>query len=263
MTAYSLREGKGNTMTDNLVRIATYWSSFDAETAKLHLDRYGIPSIVSSGAMNAMLGELGGTLSPIELLVREEDVERTTLALDEFLSQEGKEEWVCSKCKEEVPGTFANCWSCGGDRATHEAPISKEAEKLDESSSVEIDADTFVERNHAVLATDPSSLSLPYAPPSTLSSSSRLLAKEFEAQSALSTDEMEAIIDRAWRAAIVGILLPVGLHFYSLYLLFKSCGSAEPLSIAHQRKFVFTLVINFFAIAMLALLGLALLAGSF
>jgi hypothetical protein len=250
-------------MTDNLVRIATYWSSFDAETAKLQLDSCGIPSIVTSGAMNAMLGELGGTLSPIELLVREEDVERTTLALDEFLSQEGKEDWVCSKCKEEVPGTFGNCWSCGIDRANHEEPNSRLTADLDESRSVEVGAEAFVERNHTVLATDLSSLSLPYAPPSTLSSSSRLIAKEFEAQSALSTDEMEAIIDRAWRAAIVGILLPVGLHFYSLYLLFKSCGSAEPLSIAHQRKFVFTLVVNFFAITMFALLGLALLAGSF
>jgi hypothetical protein len=90
-----------------------------------------------------------------------------------------------------------------------------------------------------------------------------LIAKEFEAQSALSADEMEAIIDRAWRAAIVGMLLPVGLHFYSLYLLFQSCRSSEPLSTAHQRKFVFTLIINFFAITMFALLGLALLAGSF
>ncbi|MFN9639748.1 MAG: hypothetical protein ACK56W_06985 [Pirellula sp.] len=250
-------------MTDNLVRIATYWSSFDAETAKLHLDSCGIPSIVSSGALNAMLGELGGTLSPIELLVREEDVERTTLALDDFLSQPGNEKWVCSRCDEEVPGTFANCWSCGSDRANHEEPNSREIAALNESRSLEVDADAFVERNHTVLATDPNSLSLPYAPPSTLSSPSRLLAKEFEAHSALSTDEMEAIIDRAWRAAIVGMLLPVGLHFYSLYLLFQSCRSSELLSTTHQRKFVFTLVINFFAITMFALLGLALLAGSF
>lgn len=250
-------------MTDHLVRIATYWSSFDAETAKLHLDSCGIPSIVTSGAMNAMLGELGGTLSPIELLVREEDVERTTFALDEFLSQTGKEEWVCRKCKEKVPGTFENCWSCGSDRTNHEEPNSRVTADLDESRSFEVDAEAFVERNHTVLVTDLSSLSLPYAPPSTLTSSSRLVAMQFEAQSALSTDEMEAIIDRAWRAAIVGMLLPVGLHFYSLYLLFQSCRSSEPLSNAHQRKFVFTLVINFFAITMFALLGLALLAGSF
>ena len=250
-------------MTDNLVRIATYWSSFDAETAKLHLDRCGIPSIVSSGAMNAMLGELGGTLSPIELLVREEDVERTTMALDEFLSQEGKEDWVCRKCKEEVPGTFLMCWSCGGDRATHEAPISKEAGELDESSSVEIDANTFVERNLVVLATDPSSLSLPYAPPNTLSSSSRLLANESKAPSALSAAELEAIVDRAWKAANIGMLLPVVLHFYSLYLLFQSCRSSEPLSTSHQRKFVFTLVIDFFMIAMFALIGMVVVAGSF
>lgn len=250
-------------MTDNLVRIATYWNSFDAETAKLHLDRYGIPSIVSSGAMNAMLGELGGTLSPIELLVREEDMERTTLALDEFLSQGGKENWTCRKCREEVPGTFLICWSCGGDRATHEAPTFKEAGELDESSSVEIDAETFVERNHAMLATDPSSLLLPYAPPNTLSSSARLLANGSKAPSASSTAELEAIVDRAWKAAIIGILLPVVLHFYSLYLLCQSCRSSEPLSVAHQRKFFFTLVIDFFMIATFALVGMVVLAGSF
>lgn len=48
-------------MTDNLVRIATYWSSFDAETAKLHLDRCGIPSIVSSLLENVAIGRPFGS----------------------------------------------------------------------------------------------------------------------------------------------------------------------------------------------------------
>ena len=247
-------------MTDNVVRVATYWSSFDAETAKLHLDRCGIPAIVTSGAMNAMMGEMGGTLSPIELLVREEDRERTVLALDEFLSQAGADDWEC-KCSESVPGSFAICWSCGGDRATHAVPVVKETVEPQSSIAMEVTEETFVDKNHTIRKTDPGSLSSPYAPPSSVSSASRLLKKESITLEHASNTELEAMVDRAWRAAIIGFLLPPVLHFYSLYLLFQTCRSTEPLSRVHQRKFAFSLLINFFVIVVCAFVGMAVLAG--
>jgi hypothetical protein len=70
--------------------------------------------------------------------------------------------------------------------------------------------------------------------------------------------EADTIAGRAWRSAVIGLLLlPPLLHFYSAWLLFQLPWSRGQLSHAGKRKAIFAVVLN-----LLVLFGVVLLLRS-
>ena len=66
--------------SDDLVSVSTFPSTVDAEIAKGVLDEVGIESMIRSDNAGGMYPAIGGA----ELLVRAEDAEKATEALNRF-----------------------------------------------------------------------------------------------------------------------------------------------------------------------------------
>lgn len=75
--------------------------------------------------------------------------------------------------------------------------------------------------------------------------------------------ELEAIITRAWRAAILGtVMCPVGLQFYSMWLLVCASSLGREFDPVSNRWFLATLIVDVVFFVMIGLvIWLAFLAG--
>lgn len=65
-------------MSDNLIRIATFYNQFDAELAKLKMEENGIFCFLK----NEYVAQLQFGIANFELMVREEDKEKALLCLN-------------------------------------------------------------------------------------------------------------------------------------------------------------------------------------
>jgi hypothetical protein len=218
-------------MSDRLVTLAKFPSVIEAALARNVLQEGGIPAQLTQDAANWMLS---GMFESVKLMVRESDVERADALLDEALA-------APLDVEDELPAT------------EDQEPFSDFAENLpDWSPALEAPAWKCAACGVRVEETDRRCWSCgttrtgepnPYfvRGDSTLAPPPREATDETKRIS----EHVANVVDRAWRAALVGILLlPPLPQFYSAWLLLSVAGEASDLPHPYNRKYYLTLAIN-------------------
>lgn len=79
------------------------------------LEEAGIPNFVRNELGNNITELPSPIFFPALCVVRDEDYEEAMRILGEIYYGQPSQtaDWRCSKCTEEVPGTFDSCWQCG------------------------------------------------------------------------------------------------------------------------------------------------------
>jgi hypothetical protein len=83
------------------------------------LDEAGIPSFIRNEMANNITEMPSPIFFPSLCVVHDEDYEKAMALLRPIYYEEParKPDWHCSKCNQEIPGTFDSCWNCGTLRA--------------------------------------------------------------------------------------------------------------------------------------------------
>ena len=83
------------------------------------LEEAGIPSFVRNEMANNITEMPSPLFFPALCVVRDEDYDQAMRILGEIYYDRAPDspEWRCSKCGEDVPGTFNSCWRCEAVRA--------------------------------------------------------------------------------------------------------------------------------------------------
>ncbi|MFN3150773.1 hypothetical protein [Bremerella sp.] len=203
--------------SSEFLKIASYANAADADHLKAVLQDHGIRAFVDGGDLQTSLSYIGSALGGVHVIVRSVDAEKA-LEVKEELSQEAHEQtgdpWFCGTCEEVVDAGFQVCWSCGGDRSEVEAPMPATAD-LDSEQEEQplLDDGTDPLPNKADF--DESN---PYASPQ-----ARVPGGEKPIQPKEVSEEAEAMLVRAWRAAIIGLaFVPILANIYSMYMLFAA-----------------------------------------
>jgi len=88
----------------------------DAEMVRNALSDAEIESVVQSGGLGGILGEIPVTEESLpSVWVRDEDVSRAAKALAKFQRPPKPQgvPWKCPKCGEMIDPQFTACWNCG------------------------------------------------------------------------------------------------------------------------------------------------------
>jgi len=211
-------------MPDSPVKIATYQQAAEAEPYRVALEQEGIRVLVDGGHVGTTLSYVGSALGGVRLLVAESDAARALEILAEQQRAERNDDgpWFCGECQEEVDAGFGACWSCGRPRDEVEAPLPPTAQPSDEILDRE-QPNTDLER-------PPADAANPYVAPLTEAGGA-------DKSGPPADEETEAMVLRAYRSAILGlIILPVILNFYSMYLLLRASDRGR-LSPDGNRRF--------------------------
>jgi rubrerythrin len=279
-------------MDDQLVIVSRYGSSAEAHAARLALDGEGIEAVVGDDAAADMLSIMTPGLGGAKLLVFSRHLERARqiLAHEDAHKRPPLPAWLCHQCGSAVNAGFAVCWSCGAefDPARSELAPPGSIEEDDEE-----DAASFVahaRRAEIVEDERPPAVHLeagewrcpgcglyvgesytacpacgasagdaanPYAP---ALSESGMDHGDFTPR-ATETPDISLLVLRAWRAAVIGLVVCPGVsHLYSLWLLLRVAMSGQELTPQGNRRFYVALAIDLLALPALAW-SLSLLLG--
>lgn len=212
-----------------MVQIASFATAAEAEYTRSYLDGQGVPSFVDGATAGTALSYVGSAIGGIRLLVDDKHLERAKEVLAELHQPEDPADaWFCGKCQEEVEGTFAVCWSCGGEKsrvATDERPF--------EPAEVQVPS--------SGLSVAPSSNN-PYEPP----------PEESVTPPVPETDQQaNELMDRAWKAIILGtVFLPFIMQPYGLFLLMQATRVTHDFSPELNRKFYRILITGILSCAL-------------
>ncbi|MCA9153602.1 MAG: hypothetical protein KDA38_02395, partial [Planctomycetales bacterium] len=237
-----------------LITLATFENAGQAYAAQGCLAARGIMAQVDGDVSHTALSYVGSALGGVKLLVLAEDADaaRECLATADPDSTDDSGPWQCDKCQEEVDAGFDVCWSCGATREEAAIPLKHvplRAEVLPSLPAVENEPDASDPNDHSKLhlPRDPKN---PYAAPTQVGAVNRASIVEERG----GDDETEALVLRAWRASIIGLVFWPGiLHFYSMWLLLRAAFSkSEELSPTASRRFKLALAVNILAAAFLA-----------
>jgi hypothetical protein len=116
-------------MTDpkDLVRVYRAANAPDAYLVKNLLANEGIDAMVSE-----VVEPLPGTVDPPEVFVRQEDLPRARLLVEEYdrrqIERAERPDWQCPKCSAEVVGAFDECDVCGAYRPGAEPSTEESSE---------------------------------------------------------------------------------------------------------------------------------------
>ena len=110
-------------MSDSLVTVMTFHSSFEAQLAKNLLENEGIASTLTGElSSDILMGILGTGLfgQQIALLVHEDDAQRAVALLAEVElnkdwedeAESGSNVWMCSICGEPISNQLSICFAC-------------------------------------------------------------------------------------------------------------------------------------------------------
>ena len=83
------------------------------------LNSAGIPNFIRNQYTNNTMTELpSGLFFPALCVLRDDDYDRAMQILGDLFHAPPSlaADWICPKCREEVPGTFELCWQCGTER---------------------------------------------------------------------------------------------------------------------------------------------------
>jgi hypothetical protein len=227
-------------MTKKLVEIARFDDLFRAETVRIGLEELGIPVFIESSETNRAMHYIGTALGGVKVLVPEEKKAEALAAIVSFTESASSTtpEWICGECGEQVDAGFETCWSCGAGREAGMAVPPPSATFQDELAAPNDPNDP----GEATLPTNP------YESPKTSTADSPQVD---EAETPDATKEAEAIVLRAWRASVIGVVLcPVLLHIYSMYILIDSRDAAPLLSAEGKRRRLWAMIINSLMLAL-------------
>src|SRR4051812_8068151 len=103
-------------MKDSMKQVYSARDEIDAEMVKNALTDAEIESVVQSGGLSGILGEIPvneGSLPSV--WVRDEDVDHAARVLKEFQHppKPAGVPWKCPKCGEMIDPQFTACWNCG------------------------------------------------------------------------------------------------------------------------------------------------------
>ena len=207
------------------VQIGSYATEVEANYVCSLLNEQGIQAFVDGAASNTMMSYVGTALGGVRLLTSADSAAAAIEFLagleDDTPAPEGQ--WFCGECKETIDANFEICWACGKERGIVEAPAPKFEHEIDQTIDVGLDNEIVVGR-----PTAPSSN--PYVPPGVSGSAA------MENVTASSSDDIDAMVLRAYRASLFGfVLIPVVTHAYSLYLLLSLAGPQANMSAKSNR----------------------------
>ncbi|MCA9212964.1 MAG: hypothetical protein KDB27_07865 [Planctomycetales bacterium] len=223
-----------------LVTIASYPDSSLAEAVRGQLEANGFRAIVTNAVVSHMLSHVRNAIGGAKIQVFEEDAQAAFdfLARLEAESGDSSELWRCQDCQEVIEGQFEICWACGKERSEVEDPnfVIPTAEIDPPESKVDV-------LEYSGLRA-PLDLENPYSPPgeTMLARTNRSLIPGIE--------ESEYLIERAWKASLIGILFPPFFQIYSMYLLLRASVTRTPFSQKAQRRFYIALILNIAVVAL-------------
>ncbi|MFQ5730555.1 MAG: hypothetical protein ACE5KM_01240 [Planctomycetaceae bacterium] len=209
-------------MLDNpLVTVMAFGTPQEAAIAQGFLDNHGISSHVQGAEIAATLFYVGTALGGVKLQVASSQVEKARRLLDEeFDTTRVTGPWTCPRCREQVDAGYEVCWSCGtvmGDDVVQE-PVVHEDEHDDRKVSAE-----------------------PADGPSEIEPTADGNTPEREA---------DAVLNRAWKAMVFGVLL-CPFQFYALYLLISI--PSQDLSRKARRRFwtMYAIILAYLAVVVI------------
>lgn len=230
-------------MAREFQRIAQFDNPLEAEQLCAFLKEHGLRAFVEGADLKTTLSYMGAAVGDVRVLVPSAEVDRAAeiIALMEDESGDGQS-WFCGPCQEEVEAGFAICWSCGQPRTEVEVPFPEGYAR----QTVEDDFDEYVPPE-----LEPSQDALnPYTPPRVVSDpqAGTMVDEEYDAES-------EALVQRAWRTAIIGLaLFPPVLHIYSIMLLLGASAGTTNFSPQARRRYFRAWVVDLLAITTVAAL---------
>lgn len=227
-----------------LKKISSFLTEFEARAACNRLQDNGIPAYIEGAAGQTALSYIGPAMSGVRLLV---DQEHEMLAKQILLEPGARSEnigpWTCGTCFSEVDEGFEVCWKCGSLRS--------EAEWIAEADEGELRPEKlcYSDESEAGRERQTRTGNNPYETPK---SETLRMAADVSAEFQL---RQEAIVDRAWKAAILGaVLLPLVTHIYALWCLFAAAQIPAEFSSHAKFRFRMTLLISIVAIFFCTLL---------
>ena len=240
--------------TSEFAEIGRFTNAIEAEQVRGVLEANGIAAFVDGANATTALSYVGTALGGVKVLVGAGDADRAVGivdSLDDEPDVPGKP-WFCGPCEEEVDAGFDACWSCGKARAEVERPFptrsgdERNAADQPAKDAPNVSPAEMSDYDHAN----------PYASPRTPSDEADPVEEHFEIN-----DEAEAILRRAWRASVLGVIFfPYLAHAYSMYLLFRATTLTSHFSPDGQRRFYGAFAINvlttFVAVALFLLMFL-------
>jgi len=226
--------------TDEFQVVMQYIDAAEAEHLRGVLQEHGIQAFVEGDDLNTALSFLGTAIGGVRLLVRAAELERAREVIDtiEEIPDDGVAAWYCGECQELVDGGFQVCWSCGRERGdVEQAPPASTSQEVTERELPQEIQKLAVPGLEVFFEAQPDN---PYSAPQAESDAEKSLG-----EATLLDDEAEAMLRRAWRAAIIGIVLfPPLLQFYSMYLLIRASIRARQFTPEGDRRFVRAMMLN-------------------
>ncbi|MCA9199477.1 MAG: hypothetical protein KDA87_18150 [Planctomycetales bacterium] len=231
-------------MAEKLVTIARYPNAHVAQLIQSHLLAQGIRAHVSGTNVANMLSHVGSALGGVRLQVAADDVEQANQVLLSLQDEGRIAGWLCGRCHEEVDPGFEICWNCQAHRSEFANPLPQTTDSQRTKSPAPLDDTTppmsqFVPSDEAAGVDTPN----PFAPAAIAGEDvGQQPGHEFLAEQ---QEEVNAMIDRAWRASVLGMmLLPPLLNFYSMYLLMRVAAYDAPPSSKKRILARWTFAVN-------------------
>jgi hypothetical protein len=243
-------------MAGKLVTVGSFQSAAEAHAAKHRLEADGIAAVVTDEAVGNWLGYMGTAIGGIKVQVAEAEAERSLEILYSKLSEgSASPPWRCRKCQEVVEGDFEVCWSCGGEREEVEDPTFEPSDAAEEQAveaAVAADDVPNIEPPSEDVAMVDGRPNPYYAGnlPASATTVQHAPERAFD-------EDVEAMVTRAWRAAIIGVFLCptlLLLNFYSAWLLLQVSLSADALSPSAELKYRLAWFVNFLAVFLMVVL---------
>lgn len=218
-----------------LVKIAAFATLLEAEQIQSILAEQGVVAFVEGGSSDPSLVYVSSIRGGIRLVVPHAELDRARQVLAELNSLPATEAWFCGACEVDVDAGFVVCWSCGKpqDAVAVERPVSAPAKALDESAELSRNSERSFDASN------------PYA---------SSIATRNQPKDALPVvdEQVDAILQRAYRAAWIGVVSIFVLNMYSAYLLIKASVLAESFSPDGRKWFYRSIMINLASAILLA-----------
>lgn len=189
------------------VTLEKFESETQAASVAAWLEADGIESFIDGAAASIALSYTG--VAAAKLMVRDAQLQAARESLVEYRNQtaEPSEAWYCGHCKETNDGNFDLCWKCGQDQqdvAAEPPQSSNRPQTINES------IEPFYEDNSTN----------PYQP----------ARAKLESTDAYSVEQAEEAIHRAYRSAVLGLVMPLLFTPVSILLLLGSFDCSEAIS---------------------------------
>lgn len=274
-------------MSTDLLTVASFASTVEAEMVRSRLEEAGVPCVIAD--QSGVAGEAAFGARNVKVQVAQADFERAMrvlFPLPEFTSPPGEPNsqipqfpilhWKCSQCGSEVDAPANNCWSCGAERPGEAgAPTLTSFRGTDADASEPLGNEAIVSNVRATLTDDLRGTTANSwadgAPPMPATSRELLaqgmaqpvmrfhVATDAATQRALQADRAaanrtaraaDASARLAWLTSLVGLILPPVL-IYSCIVLVELAFSNQALSRRGKLQYLGALVVNAAALVLI------------